>query len=180
MRNVKRLPVVMVSAALVLLGGCEEKDDDADGCTPLAATDFPCANPNECLSVTATWCFPGASTCATTDVDLSLELPGGAIIGVGNGEAMSANGCVLDGDEQADVFDPDDPGPFDENIACSPFVHPQPPDRIDAGGYVIEVEEPFSIFSTEDVLLDINVNGQTSCQIVNIDAGPARVEVVYP
>lgn len=149
----------------------------------MAASAFPCTNPAECLSVTATWCYPGAATCSSSDVDLSLERSDGIIIGVGNGESPNTNGCVHDEDEKANVLDPDGDGvtgPFDENITCSPYTHADPPDRIDAGRYVIEVGEPFAILSTELVLLDINVDGQSSCQIVNIEAVPTRVEVAYP
>jgi len=183
MRNVFALLVVTVFGAVLLLGGCggDGGDTDSGDCSPLAATDFPCANPNECLSVTATWCFPGATSCTNLDADLSLELPGGGVIGVGNGEFPNANGCSHDGDEQGNVLDPDADGvtgPYNETITCSPFVHALPPDRIDAGRYVIEVDE-FNILET-DILLDINVDGRTSCQIVNTDPAPVRVEVVYP
>ena len=178
-----RLPALSLIFGLLFLTGCSSDDDEAATCAPVAAAGFPCANPDECLSVSATWCFPSATTCASSDVDLSLERPDGIIIGVGTGEIADTNGCIHDGDEQANVLDPDgdgNTGPFNENITCSPYVHADPPDRIDPGRYVIEVEEPFALLSTEVVLLDINVNGQTSCQIVNIEAGPVRVEVIYP
>lgn len=182
MRPSNRLPLIMCIFGLLLMSGCSS-DDDSVVCTPAAAANFPCADPNQCLSVTTTWCFPGATTCANSDVDLSLERPDGIIIGVGNGEVTDTNGCILDGDEQANVSDPDgdgNTGPFNENITCSPYTHADPPDRIDPGSYFIEVEEPHPFFSTKVVLLDINIDGLTSCQIVNIEAGPARVEVVYP
>ena len=181
MRSVFRLPVARLFGGVLLLSGCGGDDSNSGGCSPLASTDFPCANPNECLAVTATWCFRGAASCTNLDADLSLELPGGGVIGVGNGEFPNANGCIHDGDEQANVLDPDgdgETGPYDENITCSPFVHAMPPDRIDAGRYVIEIDE-FNLLET-DVLLDINVNGQTSCQIVNTAQVPVRVEVDYP
>lgn len=183
MRLINRLPVITLIFSLLLMAGCSS-EDYSDTCTSVVATDFPCADPNQCLSVTATWCFPGATICANTDVDLSLERPDGIIIGVGNGEIWNANGCVLDGDDVAYLVDPDgdgNTGPFDENITCSPYPHAQPPDRIDEGRYVIEVDDSApELFSTEIVLLDINVDGQTSCQIVSIEEGPARVEVIYP
>jgi len=62
----------------------------------------------------------------------------------------------------------------------TPITHAVPPDRIDPGRYVIEIDEAFTLLSTEIVSLDINVNGQVSCQVVNIDAGPVSVGVVYP
>lgn len=164
------------------MSGCSSEDETVT-CTPAAAASFPCTDPAQCLSVTATWCFPGAATCASSDVDLSLQHPDSSIVGFGTGEVASVNGCEHDGDEQANVLDPDgdgNTGPFNENITCSPYVHADPPDRIDPGRYVIEVGEPFTLLSTELVLLDVNVNGQVSCQIVNIEAGPASVEVVYP
>lgn len=181
MRLFNPLTVITGIFGLLLMSGCSSEDTSV-ACTPVAAASFPCTNPAECLSVTATWCFPGAASCSNVDADLSLERPDGIIIGVGNGEIPDTNGCIHDGDEQANVLDPDGDGvtgPFNENITCSPYTHAQPPDRIDPGNYIIEVEE-LSLLNTGEVLLDINVNGQTSCQIVNIDAGPARVEVVYP
>ena len=165
------------------MAGCTT-EDESTACTPLAATDFPCTDSGQCLSVTATWCFPDASICANTDTDLSLQRPDGIIVGVGSGASRDTNGCILDGDDLAIVVDPDgdgETGPFHENITCSAYPHAQPPDRIDAGRYVVEVDDSVpELFSTEIVLLDINVDGQTSCQIVDIGDGPARVEVIYP
>ena len=182
MRSSKAIHAVMCTLGLMLMSGCSS-EEESTGCTPVAADSFPCTDPDQCLSVTATWCFPGATTCATSDVDLSLQHPNGVIIGVGTGEVASANGCVHDGDEQANVFDPDgdgNTGPFNENITCSPYDNGVPPDRIDSGSYTVEVGEPFTLLSTELVLVDVNVNGQVSCQVVTIDAGPVSVEAVYP
>ena len=162
--------------ALLALAGCGS-DDDTGACTPIAAGAFPCADASQCLSVTATWCYPGATTCANTNVDLSLTRPDSIVVGVKSGQSMSANGCALDGDERANALS----GPFDENITCSPYLHAQPPDRIDPGTYVVGVADSVSgNLSTRFVRLDINVNGQTSCQIVDVSAGPVQVGVTYP
>lgn len=161
----------LLALALSALASCGGEADPT-ACSPRAASDFPCADATQCLSVTATWCYPGAKTCANTNVDLTLTLPDSAVVTATSG----TNGCVHDGDEQANALT----GPFDENITCSPFTHPSPPDRIDSGTYVAKVSE-FALLGTEFVRLDIDVNGQTSCKVLQLSAaGQAQFSVTYP
>jgi hypothetical protein len=176
----------------IALAGCT----DAGGpCTPLDPSEFSeCDDPTQCISVTASWCTPGADgevLCATNNVDLSLELPvfvdpnnPDELVTVGVGQRR--NGCEHDGDEQAEPpLDRDGdglPGPFDENITCSPYVHEMdPPDRIDPGFYAAKIVDNSSFFDTGDVEVSVYVNGQTSCQFVNVDNGTeATVWIAYP
>ena len=178
-------------ASSAILSSCSEEDTGST-CAPLAASAFPCTDPNECLSVTATWCYAGASNCSDIDVDLELEFPTDAfpagqspIINSSNATAaFPLYGCIHDGDETADtpvssqgIFG----GPYDENITCGPYVHPDPPERMDPGTYQAIIQEN-SIVNT-DVRLDINVNGQTSCQFIttaDIGQPPVKVQIDYP
>ena len=172
----------LLISIIVSLAACSSEDDTPVACAPLAATAFPCANPDECLSVTATWCYPGAAICSNVDADLTLIHTVGFTIDSNFDQMNASNGCFHDGDETGNVLDPDGDGttgPFNENITCLPYLHATGPDRIDTGTYVAGIGES-SFLDTGSVLLDINVNGQTSCQFVNIDAGPVEVEVVYP
>jgi hypothetical protein len=175
------IPFLLISISVSLVA-CSTEDDTPVACIPTAASNFPCANPVECLSVTATWCYPGAASCSNVDADLTLILPAGFTIDSNFDQMNSANGCFHDGDETGNVIDPDGDGitgPFNENITCLPHTQITGPNRIDAGTYVAGIRE-LSLLDTGSVLLDINVNGQTSCQIMNIDAGPVQVNVIYP
>jgi len=180
---IARIVQIAGFAAIAFAVGCDS--DSGSGCAPLAASAFTrCDDPNECLSVTATWCFPGADSCGTADADLALVLPGGETVSHNND---SANGCSLDFDEQAeepwDRNGDGEIGPFDENITCAPYAHASGPDRIDPGRYVARISESSFLVEPGEILVDINVDGATSCQIVTIpDQEPFQVsiDIDYP
>lgn len=161
---------------LVVLSACGSDDsgDDSSTCAPRDASSFPCVDPAQCLSVTATWCFPGASSCTNMDADLTLDHPMGFTVD-STVISLPINGCIHDGDETA----PGITGPFNENITCSPYVHAEPPDRVDSGIYTAKVSA-LSIHAGTPVLMDINVDGVTSCRVVAVGIDPVSVDIVYP
>ncbi len=161
----RRLLFQVASISIVFVSGC-----GSDACVPLDAAAFlACDDPNACLSVSATWCL---RDCGNEDVNLSLHLPGGAdVVGVGDGEKIFADGCTHGPDEQANTTD----RPYAENITCSA--------PLESGRYVVEVTEnsKYNSLVPGDIRIDINVDGGTSCQIVNIDeTRQAEIELDYP
>ena len=101
-KNVLRMVIVAVLTAVLLLA-CDSDDDAGGGGFPVPLP-INCVVPGECLSVTASWCVPsndGVVNCATNNVDVSLDLPGGGTVGVGAGELLDLAGCIHDGDDQA-------------------------------------------------------------------------------
>ena len=172
------LKIILPGCLLLVLSACSSDDNDGGGstaCVPLDASSFPCVDPAQCLSVTATWCFPGASSCTNMGADLTLDHPLGFRIDSTFTSDLNINGCIHDGDETA----PGITGPFDENITCSPYVHPDPPERVDSGTYTASVSA-LSIHAGTSVLMDINVDGATSCQVVSVGIAPVSVDIVYP
>jgi hypothetical protein len=174
------IPLLVGWLGIALTAGCNGGNDDF--CDPLAPAAFvACADPGACLSMTATWCW-GTGNCGNADVDLSLLLPDGVTsVGPGINDVLSAGGCTHGGDEQANDVTPNpdgEIGPYSENITCSPS--PQ------AGRYVIELankpKPPFLfIVDPGDIRLDINADGVTTCQIVNIDESDrAEIPLDYP
>jgi len=184
-RTVLRMASVVVLTA-GLLFACDGDDDGGGGLAVPLPTN--CVDPGECLSITATWCVPGNDglvNCATNNVDLSLVLPGGGTIGIRPGEFPDANGCIHDGDEQATPpFDRNgdgQPGPFAENITCSPAVQPSGPPAIEPGLYVVQIQDNFSILDTGIVVVDVNTDGVNQRHTILVDDGSVgEIETVYP
>lgn len=177
MRSVQQRLKFLAFCSVVALAGCSSDDSSNAGCQPLDPAEFPCVDPSQCLSVTATWCFPGASACTNMDADLTLSHPLAFTIDASFTPVANINGCIHDGDETA----PGITGPFDENITCSPYVHAAPPDRIDAGTYTASVFTAFSaLHAGTPVRIDTNVDGLTACQVVAIESVPSTVNIVYP
>ena len=147
-----------------------------------------CVVPGECLSVTASWCVPGNDgmvNCATNNVDVRLDLPGGGTVGVGAGELLDLAGCIHDGDDQAGPpLDRDGDGqlgPFSENITCSPFVQPVGPPAMAPGVYVVSVRDNFSVLDTGMIVVDVNIDGINQRTTVNVDdSSVAQFNVEYP
>ena len=176
-----------VALTAVLLVACDG-DDDGDGRGLAVPLPINCVVPGECLAITATWCVPGNDgivDCTTNNVDLSLVLPGGGTIGIRPGEFPDANGCIHDGDEQADPpFDRNgdgQPGPFAENITCSPALQPVGPPAIEPGLYVVQVQDNFSFFDTGLIIVDVNIDGVNQRHNILVDDGSVgEIQVDYP
>lgn len=166
-----------------MLSSCASDDEDGGGIDdlPIPAA-VNCVDPAQCLSIIATWCVPGED-CTTNDVDLSLVLPSlTPPVGIRTDEIPNLNGCIHGGDEVAGLpFDRNgdgDPGPFTENITCSPTLGPTP---ISPGIYTVQVRDNFSFFDTGPIVVDINVDGVNQRQVVNVDNGStAEIPVTYP
>jgi len=137
-------------AASVLALGC----GDANQCTAKLPGEFGCANPDDCLAVIATWNFPGAASTGSADIDLTLTLPDDGVVGSVSGTTSPTGGCVHSGDVEAAGSEE-----TSESIICAP------PDN--TGDYLIGVKTLF--FFDISIRLDINKDGVTSCEVVDVD-----------
>ncbi|MGB8224660.1 MAG: hypothetical protein WCF10_18865, partial [Polyangiales bacterium] len=88
--NSSHVAVFITTLALTSVG-C-----GSDSCTPLAATDFGCSDPGDCLAVKITWNYPGASNRGSADLDLRLLYNDSTLVDYSGGTI-----CRHTGDAQA-------------------------------------------------------------------------------
>ncbi len=187
---IRRGAVALVGLIASMALGCEEASQiELDFAVPTSIY-LACEDPTQCLSITASWCVPesdGSVNCSANDVDLTLHLPGGdPVVGFGDGAVSQADGCVHEGDEEA-FGEPSDrdgdgnPGPFSENVTCSPSrIHGDPP-RLAPGLYRAEVGQGATLLDTGIVVVDVNVDGAHERSVFwIIDDVPGSVVVDYP
>jgi len=129
----------------------------------------------------------GTVSCSANDVDLSLHRPGGdPVVGYGTGEVSTSSGCTHRGDEEA-FAEPLDrngngsPGPFAENVTCSPAFTGPGPAEIAPGVYYAEVRDQGELLDTGIVVVDVNVDGAHERAVfLIIDEVPGVYAIEYP
>lgn len=145
-----RAMVVLIFAAAVLTGcGGEDGDDDSDvasSCTPLAASEFGCQNPADCLATRITWNHADASEIGSADFDLTLWIDEHTFI-----NADSVGGvCSHSGDVEAVGLERQS-----ETITC---------DMPRSGSYRF-IWSTFFVLDM-DLRIDVNDRGDVLCSLI--------------
>jgi len=144
---IRALVLVLLVMLVASTIGCK-KSGGGSGCAALDATAFGCADPNDCLAVITTWNYPGASSTASSDLDLSLDIGGSANQTVAYNNTPHL-GCRHGGDEMAST-------PLEETaetVICDP---PQ-----------VDADYRFHWYTFFDIPIrvDVNDHGTVSCSI---------------